>query len=430
MEKLSCPPSHSILRYLALTGFCLLALVACSRADDTPDDGFVPNPNPNPGGTGGEPTGFTPCEDGMAGAFSCSGLDLVARLDLQDFSASSGNDIWGWVDPENGTEYALVGLDNGTAFVSLADPENPVYLGKLPTQTTASAWRDVKVYANHAYIVSEADGHGMQVFDLTRLRDVSNPPQTFDATAHYAAFGNAHNLVIEESSGFAYAVGTGPELPYQGGPHFIDLTNPAAPANAGGFATAGYTHDAQVVRYQGPDTDYTGRDILVGANESEVVVLDVTDKGAPFEISGLDYSNLGYTHQGWFTEDHRFFILGDELDELNFGLNSRTLVFDFTDLDNPVLSFTYSGPTTAIDHNGYVLGNTFYLANYTAGLRLLDISGIAGGEMAETAYFDTFPDSDSPAFSGVWSVYPYLPSGHLLVGDINRGLFILKPSGL
>ena len=66
---------------------------------------------------------------------------------------------------------------------------NPVYLGKLPTHTSSTTWRDVKVYNNYAFIVSEAGGHGMQVFDLTRLRDVANPPETFTEDAHYDGFG-------------------------------------------------------------------------------------------------------------------------------------------------------------------------------------------------------------------------------------------------
>lgn len=418
MKSLAFPP------YRLWTPVLLLAFLACSGPDEDPPGGDA-DTRTTPVA---EPNGLTPCENGMAGPYPCSGLDLVSHLGLTELNAVSGNDIWGWVDPLDGTEYALVGLDNGTAFLSLESPENPIFLGKLPTRTTPSTWRDIKVYRDHAYIVSEASGHGMQVFDLTTLRDVASPPVIFAPTAVYSDFGNAHNIVINETSGFAYAVGTGQELPYQGGPHFIDLADPANPVGAGGYAVAGYTHDAQVVTYQGPDTDYAGHEIFVGANESRVVILDVTDKSNPTEIGGLSYPNLGYTHQGWFTGDHRYFILGDETDELDLGFNSRTLVFDFTDLDSPFLSFTYSGPTTAIDHNGYVAGDLFYLANYTAGVRVADLSGIGSSQMIELAFFDTFPASDSPGFNGVWSVYPFLPSGLILAGDINSGFFAVRPS--
>ena len=148
----------------------------------------------------------------------------------------------------------------------------------LPTHTTSTTWRDVKVYNNYAFIVSEAGGHGMQVFDLTRLRNVANPPETFTEDAHYDGFGSSHNIVINEDTGYAYSVG---DDTYSGGAHFVDISNPLNPVAAGGYAGSGYTHDAQVITYNGPDSDYTGREIYVGSNENQVVIVDVTDKANP-----------------------------------------------------------------------------------------------------------------------------------------------------
>jgi choice-of-anchor B domain-containing protein len=364
-----------------------------------------------------------PCENGSAGGFACNGFNLLSRIELGTLGASSGNDCWGWVDPATGTEYAIMGLNNGTAFIQLSDPSNPIYLGKVPTQSSASAWRDVKVYNNHAFIVSEAAGHGMQVFDLTRLRNVSGVPASFSADAVYTGFGNAHNIVINEESGFAYAVGTNT---YNGGPHFINIENPTDPQAAGGYGMDSYSHDAQVVTYNGPDSDYTGSEILIGSNENEVVIVDISNKQNPDHIASISYNQNGYTHQGWFTEDQRYFIVGDELDELNFGLNTRTLVFDFLDLDNPVLSSVYVGPSAAIDHNGYVKGNKFYLSNYTRGISEIDISGIGNGNLFESGYFDTFPQNDEASFNGAWSVFPYFPSGNIVISDINLGFFLIK----
>ena len=162
-----------------------------------------------------------PCENGLAGMFySCSDYDLVYRLDLDDLDASSGNDCWGWTDPDTGKEYAIMGLNNGTSFIDISDPLDIRILGKLPTQTSNSTWRDIKIYQNHAYIVSEADGHGMQVFDLTKLRNVQGTNNTFAIDNIYNGFGKAHNIVINEESGYAYAVGT---TSYNGGPHFVNI---------------------------------------------------------------------------------------------------------------------------------------------------------------------------------------------------------------
>ena len=369
----------------------------------------------------------TPCVNGMAGSYPCSGMDLMSRISLNDFNASSGNDSWGWTDPLDGKEYAIMGLSNGAAFVDISDPVNPIYLGKLPTHTESSTWRDIKVYNNYAFIVSEADNHGMQVFDLTRLRNVANAPETFTEDAHYDGFGHCHNLVINEETGYAFGVGTST---FGGGPHFVNIQDPLNPVGEGGFSGDNYCHDAQVVIYNGPDTDYAGREILFGSNENILSIVDVTDKANPVGISNGFYSNTAYTHQAWLTEDMRYLILGDELDESDFGFNTRTIIFDVTDLDNPIVHFQYEADIEAIDHNGYVLGNEFYLSSYRAGLRIMDISDIENENMEEIRFFDTYPSSNSASFDGAWSVYPYFASGNVVISDIDRGLFIVRESTL
>lgn len=374
-------------------------------------------------------TPLYPCINGMAGPYPCDGYDLMSHIPINIIGKpnAEGNDSWGWTDSTTGNEYALVGTTQGTAFVDITDPFNPIFLGRLASANPAgngNIWRDVKVYNDHAFIVSEASGHGMQVFDLTRLRNVANPPENFTADTHYTGFGSAHNIVINEDSGYAYIVGTSRGGTYAGGPLFINIQNPLGPVDEGGFF--GYSHDAQVLNYNGPDTDYAGQEILIGSNENEVVVVNVTDKSNPQIISSIAYTNIGYTHQGWFTENLKYFILGDETDEQSFGGNTRTIVFDFTDLDNPAFHMDYNGPTAAIDHNGYVKDDTFYLANYSAGVRFIDISNIGSGTMTEVGYFDTYPNNNSTSFHGAWNVYPYFASGNIVVSDIEGGLFIVR----
>lgn len=411
------------MKNVILLGLTLLLFFGCS-SDDSPD-GTAAN---NFGNDVDVLKTVTPCNNGLAGVYPCSGYDFIGRIPVADFDGQSANDIWGWTDATTAKEYAIMGLDNGTVFVDISDEENLVYLGKLPSAGEPISWRDLKVYEDHAFIVSEAAGHGMQVFDLTKLRNVSNPPATFEADTRYTGIGNAHNIVINEDTGFAYAVGTARRDAFNGGAHFINIQDPKNPTAAGGYGLNGYSHDAQVITYNGPDEDYTGREIYIGANEDLVIIADVTDKENPQNISSVTYPNIEYTHQGWFTDDQRYFLLGDELDEVERGFQSRTLIFDFTDLDDPVLHHTYLGPTSAIDHNGYVKGDEYFLANYTAGVRVLDISGIANKSISESGFFDTFPSSDNAQFSGVWSVYPYFESGKIVVSDINSGLFIIRKS--
>jgi len=367
----------------------------------------------------------TPCENGMAAGFPCDGYDLQSQIPLSTLGSTRANDSWGWTDSLDGKEYAIMCLIEGTAFIDISDPINPIYLGKLPTENSSSTWRDAKTYNNFAFIVSEDPGHGMQIFDLTRLRDIPNPPVVFTEDVHYNGFGNAHNIVINQETGYAYGVGTSAN---GGGPHFVNIQDPLNPINEGGFSGAGYCHDAQVVNYVGPDTDYTDKEILFGSNEVEIVIIDVTDKINPTIISTIDYGNLEYTHQGWLTEDQRYFLLGDEQDEINLGLNSRTIIFDFEDLDNPQLSFEYSGPTAATDHNGYVKGDKFYLSNNSAGLRVIDLSDIANGTLSEEGSFDSYPPDNDSGYIGAWSVYPFFESGNIVISDRTAGFMLVKPS--
>ena len=200
---------------------------------------------------------------------------------------------------------------------------------------------------------------------------------------------------------------------------------PGNPLFAGCHDVTPDTHDAQCVVYQGPDANFAGREICFNSNDNHVGIADVEDKSSPFRISATGYPQLGFVHQAWLTEDHRFLLVGDELDERNFGVPTRTHVLDVSNLENPVYLYPYEAATSTIDHNLYVLGNRVYQANYRAGLRVLEIGDLANREIAEVAFFDTLPASGGGAFDGAWSVYPYLPSGTIIVSDGINGLFIL-----
>ncbi|MDX1548784.1 MAG: choice-of-anchor B family protein [Rhodothermales bacterium] len=368
-------------------------------------------------------TALTPCVSGDAGGFACDAVDLLAFVPASTFGAGSLNDIWGWTDPQDGSEYALVGLNNGTAFVDVTDPENPVYLGKLPTHTSSSSWRDVKVYADHAFIVSEASGHGMQVFDLTELRNVPSPPVTFAETAFYGNVSRVHNIVINEATGFAYTVGNnGGGTTCAGGLHMIDISVPTSPTFAGCYSGDGYTHDAQCVVYDGPDVAHQGKEICFNSNEDTLTIVDVTNKANPVMLGKNGYPGASYVHQGWLTDAHDYFYLDDELD----AGATRTLIWDVSDLDDPQMTTEYVAATTSRDHNQYVDGDLLYQANYTTGLRVLDISDRLNP--IEVGFFDTYTPNNGTSFSGAWSNYPYFASGTVVVSSIGEGLFVLQPA--
>lgn len=382
------------------------------------------------------------CRDGRAGSFACDDVDLVAFLPTSALGAGRGvqvTDLWGWTDPESGREYVIVGRGDGTAFVDIGDPANPVYLGNLPRTegTRASPMSDIKVYRDHAFIVADAAGaHGMQVFDLRRLRQVGDAPVTFEPDTVYDGLHSAHNLVITPATGFAYAVSlSGGGDTCGGGLHMIDIRDPLAPRFAGcatheqiGSHLAGMTHDSQCILYDGPDADYREREICFSSHPFVgLVIVDVTDRADPTTIAVAEYPGSAIPHQGWLTEDGRYFLMGDEGDEFQGQVErTRTLIWDVSDLDDPVLHSEYFHSTRAIDHNLYVRGSLVYQANYGAGLRIIDIGDI--DRPMEVGFFDTVPhDDDVPAFDlGAWTAYPYFDSGIIAVSSGSEGLFLLR----
>lgn len=372
------------------------------------------------------------CETGQAGEFPCNSVDLRSFLNIidlfdgysQSIAMTSINDVWGWTSPDTGNEYALLGSSEGTLFIDISVPENPIILGMLPTHTISSSWFDMKTYSNHAFIVSEAFNHGMQVYNLLQLDELSRETRNYNLqeTAYYNV-GSSHNIVINEDSGYAYIVGA---KTCNGGLHMVDISDPINPSFAGCFRMDGYTHDAQCVNYDGPDSNYAGREICFCSNESKLTIVDVTNKLAPKLLSRMtyEYSYWTYTHQGWLTEDKSLFLFGDEV---KVGL-AATYIVDVTDLTNPELKQQFCQPFETNTHNQYVKGSYSYQSNYRSGLRILDVDVYEEtGTFQEEAFFDTYPLNDELGYDGTWSNYPWFDSGNVIVSGIKEGLFVVKP---
>lgn len=379
------------------------------------------------------------CVSNRAGQYSCQGIDLFALVSLKELDANAElvNDVWGWTDPDTKRDYALVGTSKSVAFVDVSDPINPIYLGKLNGRNENSiTWRDMKVYNDHMFVVVDGPNNGMQVFDLRQLR-TARTPQDWKETAFYDQVSSAHNLAINEETGFVYI--TGYQLSSNGssdtcrgrGIHMVNIKNPIEPTYAGciadfqtGGSNDGYTHDAQCLNYRGPDIRYQGREICIGSNETHISIVDVTNKQEPQIISAASYPHVGYTHQGWLTKDQQYFLMNDETDELSPDVNNtRTIIWNLAKLDDPVYHSSFFLHTTSIDHNLYIHGDYMYAANYLSGLRIIDISDI--DNPVEVAYFDTYANDSGFGNDGAWSSYRFSGSGTTIVSSHPDGLFIL-----
>jgi len=372
--------------------------------------------------------------------------------------ASFLSDIWGWTSPDSGDEYAIVGSTSGVAFVRVTDPTAPEFLGLVPTtnpDTLRNFWWDIKTYNNHAYWTTEVNNAGVTIFDLTRLDGLSAAPSdtllTEDASYHGGGYIRAHNISINEDTGFAYLTGVSKDPAVD--PGFTDeglvildlKIDPLAPVEVGQILGID-SHDAQIVSYAGPDTDYAGREIafVFNGGDLEIGIYDVTDKNNILEIATPTHPGASFTHQGWLTEDHRFLVVGDEEDEL-FGISdprnpdlpdtARTYFFDVQDLNNPNFVGFFDSPAASIDHNLFVKGDRVYQANYTAGVRVLDISNLAVDVnlVSELAHMDTEPrlpnknmNHNINIFIGPWGVFPFYDSGTIAASDGINGLILMR----
>lgn len=400
---------------------------------------------------------ITACLNGTADSYPCSNIDLYAQLTPEDLLGNQLNDVWAWKDSETKKEYALVGMNDGVTIVDISEPDNPVVIGKLiePPGLTLkfeagpvfhhddgggfkkiSAWRDIKVYKDHMFVISEQNDHGLQIFDLRTLKNITAPPVELTNYLLYNRFGNAHNIAINENTGFAYVIGAtnGEICARNGALHIINISTPASPEFAGchfeettgGITRAGYLHDTQCVVYNGGDNKYLGRELCFNSGETTLMISDVTDKENPNTVSNSSFEGSSYLHQGWLSEDHNYFFMNDEGDERKFHHPTRTYIWELQNLENPTMAGFYEHPTLSVDHNLYIKEGLMYQANYSGGLRILDISNPDPDQIGELGFFDTTPGTDAAIFTGLWSVYPWLDNGKIIVSDINNGLFILK----
>lgn len=429
-------PADAYRQLLQEKGFILLRDAKAAELETAPADLQI-----SLAGSGA--TTLTPCATGLAETYACRGVDLLARIPLESFSSqpTAANDIGGFVDLNDNNEYALIGLEDGTAVVNVTDPRHPLEVGTIGGLSTV--WRDISVYQffnptqsrwnAYAYVTADNVNQGLHIIDLTNL------PTSISLAATYTGFLKAHNIYLGEvdyatgvvqhgSTAYAYILGSS----FSGG-RILDLSNPLTPVEVTAPFGTGYVHDATTMVITDSRTIdcYLGHnpcEVYIDFNENTVDLWDVTDKPTPYLISSTPYNGSSYTHSGWWSQDKMFIFVQDEIDEAAFNHNTRLRTMDISDLTTPFVSRIWEGPTAARDHNGYSKLSHYYMSNYQRGLTILDVSN--PNNPAEVAFFDTYPSGDGLSYAGAWGVYPYLPSGTLLVSDIQGGLVLLREQGL
>jgi choice-of-anchor B domain-containing protein len=383
------------------------------------------------------------CVQGFAGQFPCRNIDFLSQIPLSGFPSRpvSAANVWGFVDLNDNREYAVIGLRNGTAIVDVTDPVNPREV--ITISGNSSPWREVKVYqardvaANrwraYAYVTTEAANSGLQTIDMSGL------PQSAVLASTNMDTGSQHTLYVSNID-YATNVAEGPLQPvlYVAGSNLnggswraYSLANPAAPQLVSSAPSSRYMHDSTSLLLTDGRTaqcapGHNPCEVLVDFNVNEVELWDVTNKLQPVLLGAATNPSNRYIHSGWPTLDQRHVFFHDELEEIQLGLPTQIYTLDLANLASPTVNISHQGTTTTTDHNGYTRGAYYYVAHYRRGLVVFDASRPTS--LAEVGHFDNYlaPSGNSAGTDGTWGVYPFLPSGNLLVSDIENGLFVLR----
>ena len=351
--------------------------------------------------------------------FASSNVGLYKNFSNASFGtgANGAANCKAYVSP-SGREYAIIGLSNAVAVVEITTPANSTILTNK-IMGPSSVWREFAQYGNYAYCGIEQTGQGMQIIDISQVD--SNIVSLVKTETLGGSLSTIHSLQANAASGYLYLNGSN-----MGGLQILSLADPVNPTVVGSWF-GHYVHDSYLHTYtSGP---YAGLEIaFLFGGSAGMTILDVTNKAAPFVRANISYPNRTYTHQGFPTPNMKYMLIDDELDETNSpNVNfSTTYVLDIENLDAPFFVTSIQFGIPSIDHNLFIneVNGSLYAfeANYTSGLRIYDVTDVNNASVA--GWFDTYPPNNAQNYNGAWGA-DRVPSGTVIVSDINRGLFVL-----
>lgn len=346
----------------------------------------------------------------------------VENVDFGDIGQPPGtplSDSWVYTDSD-GHNYVLAATIEGIGIFQVSESKELNLITSIPGPT--SLWQDLKTYRfpdgrAYAFAISETQGTGVRVIDLSDL------PNSASHVATYDGISDAHNIFIHPEARNAYAYVAVTAGSNRSGMAILDISDPMDIQEVGFWGDFS-AHDIYVY-HRWHDPKYDGQDMaIVWAEQSNISVVDLSDKTNPRTVSTLIYPNLSYAHSGWMDRTNRYAFCTDEGDEQVTDGNTTIRVVDYENLENPGLLSQWIGETGAIDHNVHVLGDYLYLSNYTRGFRLLDAH--EPDNLVEIAAYDTHPQDDAQEFNGAWSAVPYLGHGLVSINDRFNGHFLVE----
>jgi choice-of-anchor B domain-containing protein len=374
----------------------------------------------------------------LLAAFSFSGVNAQATYTAQNIGLLSNwddpsvpaepvysiryNGIWGW-DDGNGNEYALIGASSGVYFVNVTVPTAPVVADFVPGHRTNCIWREIKTYGNYAYLVSDdASPNSFQIVDMQYLPDSVHVVHDSNTI-----FERSHTIFVDGNKLYCGTV-KGGVFSSTAAMAVFDLTDPAQPTLLRKLNTdfpnllpSNQVHDMFVRN----DTVYAS----CGFDGLFIFKHNTAANNFTLHGSITSYPSSGYNHSSALTDDGATLVF---MDEVPNGLPVK--VYDVSDFSNMTFRSTFQSNVGPTPHNPFMVGKTCYIAYYQDGLQVYDVSNTA--QPVRLGYFDTHNQTPwggpypSPAYQGAWGAYPYLPSGNVLVSDMQNGLFVLDVSSI
>ena len=336
-------------------------------------------------------------------------FELVSRVELPTViwsvgDTAGGSDCWGYVDNE-GTDYAIMGVLDGTAIVRAEDQK---IITTVPGPENGDQYyhRDMMTYGDYLYVCHEMTGtnQGIQIIDLSPLPDSVRYVTSYDEVDYDGAYATtSHNLFVDEATATLYLVRSN-----YSGFRVVSLDDPENLKEIGVAETPGI-HDL----FSRKDTVF----VAEGYNKS-FSIWDATDKeNGPKFLERVNVPGAGYVHTVWTTEDGRYLMTAEET------ANKTVKMWDIRDYDDIELVGEYLG-ASKLAHNVHIKDDLAFISHYATGITVVDISDPT--DLREVARYDTFIAHDHSSFYGAWGVYPYSPNGYVYASSVEGYLDILK----
>jgi choice-of-anchor B domain-containing protein len=324
-----------------------------------------------------------------------SSMRFVARAN--DHADAGYSAIWGYTHPD-GREYALLGVQNGTAIIDITNSPTLKEVAFIPSATTM--WRELKTYKNYAYVVTDNANTGIEIIDLSEL------PARATKVATYSGLPQNHTLFIDEENAILYTMGGSGESVVA-----LSLEDPLQPVEISRFGST-YVHDAYFKNGMAYLSEITSRSFSVW---------DLSDIRAPKFLKRVTDENAPRIsfHNSWLSDDGKYLVTTEET------AGRSVKIWDMSDLNN-IHKVSEWLPPNRLAHNVQIKGHYAYLSSYGGGIRVLDIANPLAP--IEAAYWAR-TDGTERGFVSVWGVYPFFKSGKLIASDIEDGLVVTEFDG-